>query len=64
MPKTSCLTTTISRLSANGIFPLERVTIIEMGNVMIDIARFLLRLWKNVEEVLVVARRGPRTLVT
>jgi ferredoxin--NADP+ reductase len=30
-----------------------------MGNVMIDIAHFLLRLWKNVEEVIVVARRGP-----
>ena len=41
-------------------FPIgKRVAIIGMGNVMIDIAHFLLRLWKNVEEVLVVARRGP-----
>jgi ferredoxin--NADP+ reductase len=30
-----------------------------MGNVMIDIAHFLLRLRQDVEEVLVVARRGP-----
>jgi ferredoxin--NADP+ reductase len=41
-------------------FPIgQRVAIIGMGNVMIDIAHFLLRLWKNVEEVIVVARRGP-----
>src|SRR4029450_10900613 len=41
-------------------FPIgKRVAIIGMGNVMIDIAHFLLRLWKNVEEVIVVARRGP-----
>lgn len=41
-------------------FPIgKRVAIIGMGNVMIDIAHFLLRLWKNVEEVVVVARRGP-----
>jgi ferredoxin--NADP+ reductase len=41
-------------------FPIgKRVAIIGMGNVMIDIAHFLLRLWKNVEEVTVVARRGP-----
>lgn len=41
-------------------FPIgKRVAIIGMGNVMIDIAHFLLRLWKQVEEVLVVARRGP-----
>jgi ferredoxin--NADP+ reductase len=37
----------------------KRVAIIGMGNVMIDIAHFLLRLWKEVEEVIVVARRGP-----
>lgn len=37
----------------------KRVAIIGMGNVMIDIAHFLLRLWKRVEEVIVVARRGP-----
>jgi ferredoxin--NADP+ reductase len=41
-------------------FPIgRRVAIIGMGNVMIDIAHFLLRLWKHVEEVIVVARRGP-----
>src|SRR5262245_5397766 len=41
-------------------FPIgKRVAIIGMGNVMIDIAHFLLRLWKQVEEVIVVARRGP-----
>ena len=41
-------------------FPIgRRVAIIGMGNVMIDIAHFLLRLRKDVEEVLVVARRGP-----
>ena len=41
-------------------FPIgKRVAIIGMGNVMIDIAHFLLRLWKQVEEVVVVARRGP-----
>ena len=37
----------------------KRVAIIGMGNVMIDIAHFLLRLWKQVEDVIVVARRGP-----
>jgi ferredoxin--NADP+ reductase len=41
-------------------FPIgKRVAIIGMGNVMIDIAHFLLRLRQDVEEVLVVARRGP-----
>ena len=41
-------------------FPIgRRVAIIGMGNVMIDIAHFLLRLRQDVEEVLVVARRGP-----
>jgi ferredoxin--NADP+ reductase len=41
-------------------FPIgKRVAIIGMGNVMIDIAHFLLRLWKDVEDVIVVARRGP-----
>ncbi|MGE3537972.1 MAG: FAD-dependent oxidoreductase [Candidatus Tectimicrobiota bacterium] len=41
-------------------FPLgKRVAIIGMGNVMIDIAHFLLRLHKHVDEVIVVARRGP-----
>lgn len=41
-------------------FPIgKRVAIIGMGNVMIDIAHFLLRLWKHVEDVIVVARRGP-----
>ena len=41
-------------------FPIgKRVAIIGMGNVMIDIAHFLLRLCKQVDEVLVVARRGP-----
>ena len=41
-------------------FPIgKRVAIIGMGNVMIDIAHFLLRLRKEVEEVIVVARRGP-----
>lgn len=41
-------------------FPIgKRVAIIGMGNVMIDIAHFLLRLRKQVEEVIVVARRGP-----
>ncbi len=41
-------------------FPIgKRVAIIGMGNVMIDIAHFLLRLQKQVEEVIVVARRGP-----
>jgi ferredoxin--NADP+ reductase len=41
-------------------FPLgRRVAIIGMGNVMIDVAHFLLCLWKRVEEVIVVARRGP-----
>jgi ferredoxin--NADP+ reductase len=41
-------------------FPIgKRVAIIGMGNVMIDIAHFLLRLWKQVDEVIVVARRGP-----
>lgn len=41
-------------------FPIgKRVAIIGMGNVMIDIAHFFLRLWKQVEEVIVVARRGP-----
>lgn len=41
-------------------FPIgKRVAIIGMGNVMIDIAHFVLRLWKQVEEVIVVARRGP-----
>jgi len=41
-------------------FPIgKRVAIIGMGNVMIDIAHFLLRLRQNVEEVVVVARRGP-----
>jgi ferredoxin--NADP+ reductase len=37
----------------------KRVAIIGMGNVMIDIAHFLLRLRQEVEEVVVVARRGP-----
>lgn len=37
----------------------KRVAIIGMGNVMIDIAHFLLRLRKQVDEVIVVARRGP-----
>jgi ferredoxin--NADP+ reductase len=41
-------------------FPIgRRVAIIGMGNVMIDIAHFLLRLHKQVDEVVVVARRGP-----
>src|SRR6266567_2350137 len=41
-------------------FPIgRRVAIIGMGNVMIDIAHFLLRLRQDVEEVIVVARRGP-----
>jgi len=41
-------------------FPIgKRVAIIGMGNVMLDLAHFLLRLWKEVEEVIVVARRGP-----
>jgi ferredoxin/flavodoxin---NADP+ reductase len=41
-------------------FPIgRRVAIIGMGNVMIDIAHFLLRLRQDIEEVLVVARRGP-----
>jgi ferredoxin--NADP+ reductase len=41
-------------------FPIgKRVAIIGMGNVMIDIAHFLLRLRQDVEEVLVIARRGP-----
>jgi ferredoxin--NADP+ reductase len=37
----------------------KRVAIIGMGNVMIDIAHFLLRLRQQVDEVIVVARRGP-----
>jgi len=37
----------------------KRVAIVGMGNVMIDIAHFLLRLRACVEEVVVVARRGP-----
>src|SRR2546422_4106785 len=41
-------------------FPIGRhVAIIGMGNVMIDIAHYLLRLRQDVEDVLVVARRGP-----
>jgi len=41
-------------------FPIgRRVAIIGMGNVMIDIAHYLLRLRQDVEDVLVVARRGP-----
>src|SRR6266540_63623 len=41
-------------------FPIgKRVAIIGMGNVMIDIAQCLLRLRTEVEEVIVVARRGP-----
>lgn len=36
----------------------NKVAIIGMGNVMVDIAHWLLR-FKNVEKVLVVARRGP-----
>jgi ferredoxin--NADP+ reductase len=36
----------------------NKVAIIGMGNVMVDIAHWLLR-FKNVEEVFVVARRGP-----
>lgn len=37
----------------------KRVAIVGMGNVMIDIAHFLLQLHRDVEEVIVVARRGP-----
>ena len=37
----------------------KRVAIVGMGNVMIDIAHYLLRLYRQVEEVIVVARRGP-----
>ncbi len=37
----------------------KRVAIVGMGNVMIDIAHYLLQLRHDVAEVIVVARRGP-----
>ena len=58
-PRMSSITSTRCRPSAERQFEIgRRVAIIGMGNVMVDVANWLLN-QKKIDQVIVVARRGP-----